>query len=87
MEPEEIDVVELELKYCECCGGLWLRRKGLPEVYCASCATAMSEFAISHRPSRKATRAPRLPIHRDLDIHGQNYANVISMPAMKGGNS
>jgi hypothetical protein len=28
---------QLELKYCERCGGLWLRNKGEEEVYCPGC--------------------------------------------------
>jgi hypothetical protein len=63
MEPEDIEIVELELKYCERCGGLWLRVQGLQEVYCASCAAAMSEVAIG----RRSRRAPRLPIRRNID--------------------
>jgi hypothetical protein len=31
----------LELKYCERCGSLGLRRKGCGEVYCESCAREM----------------------------------------------
>ncbi len=27
----------VELKYCERCGGLWLRRRGGAGVHCASC--------------------------------------------------
>ena len=34
MEGREILV---ELKYCERCGGLWLRPQGTDGVYCASC--------------------------------------------------
>ena len=28
----------VELKYCEGCGGLWLRPRGAEEVYCPECA-------------------------------------------------
>jgi hypothetical protein len=35
---------KLELKYCERCGGLWLRPQGAEAVYCASCADAISEL-------------------------------------------
>jgi hypothetical protein len=34
MEGQEIQV---ELKYCERCGGLWLRPQGTDGVYCNSC--------------------------------------------------
>jgi hypothetical protein len=35
---------KLELKYCERCGGLWLRPLGAETVYCAPCAEAVSEL-------------------------------------------
>jgi hypothetical protein len=34
MDGQEIHV---ELKYCERCGGLWLRPQGADGVYCAGC--------------------------------------------------
>jgi len=36
--------VGLELKYCEQCGGLWLRRRGSQECYCAGCARFLEEI-------------------------------------------
>jgi Zn-finger nucleic acid-binding protein len=36
--------MSLELKYCERCGGLWLRPAGGGQVYCASCAKQMAEM-------------------------------------------
>jgi len=35
---------KLELKYCERCGGLWLRPQGGEAVYCARCAEAIAEL-------------------------------------------
>ena len=45
MEAEELkwEVVEVELKYCERCGGLWLRRRGARDVYCRPCVPKMAE--------------------------------------------
>lgn len=34
--------IQLELKYCERRGGLWLRPQGSELVFCASCARAMA---------------------------------------------
>jgi hypothetical protein len=31
----------VELKYCERCGGLWLRPEGTSGVFCASCHTIL----------------------------------------------
>ena len=35
---------KLELKYCERCGGLWLRPQGGEAVYCARCEEAIAEL-------------------------------------------
>ncbi|MBV8049834.1 MAG: hypothetical protein JOZ80_01520 [Acidobacteriaceae bacterium] len=44
MEIDELDVVFLDLKYCERCGGLWLRQRGSEDVYCASCAAEIMKL-------------------------------------------
>jgi hypothetical protein len=67
MEPEANEILQLELKYCERCGGLWLRMKGLADVYCSSCSAAVYGI-VTGRSSR---REPRLPIFRDLDSCGE----------------
>lgn len=36
--------IQLELKYCERCGGLWLRPRGADIVFCACCARAMARL-------------------------------------------
>ncbi|HKS73899.1 MAG TPA: hypothetical protein VJQ82_11935 [Terriglobales bacterium] len=46
MEMMEIEIVEVELKYCERCGGLWLRPCGSTRVFCASCAPKMAALEI-----------------------------------------
>jgi len=69
MESErESEVIQLELKYCERCGGLWLRRQGSVEVFCASCTTAMPE----HNVARRMCSRPRLPVNRNKDMQGQS---------------
>jgi len=35
--------IQMELKYCERCGGLWLRLKGSQLVYCPSCAMVLAK--------------------------------------------
>ncbi len=44
MKLDEIELVEVELKYCERCGGLWLRCKGSVRIYCATCQPLMAQF-------------------------------------------
>jgi uncharacterized Zn finger protein (UPF0148 family) len=60
--------VAVELKYCERCGGLWLRPQGDGEVYCGSCRVRMAEMA---RPVEERSRKPRLPRPKPEDLHGQ----------------
>ena len=66
------EVIELDLKYCERCGGLWLRVRGLQDIYCSSCVVAMSEVAVGYR----ARRGPRLPIHHNLDAYYLHSAAI-----------
>ncbi len=46
MERLEIEIIEVELKYCERCGGLWVRPCGSQRVYCADCAPRMAEIEL-----------------------------------------
>jgi Zn-finger nucleic acid-binding protein len=48
--------IQLDLKYCERCGGLWLRRKGDNGVYCAGCC---AHFAALPNPGKTPPRKPR----------------------------
>ena len=36
--------VRMELKYCEHCGGLWLRECGAGVVYCPNCQPKVAEL-------------------------------------------
>jgi Zn-finger nucleic acid-binding protein len=44
MEIDEVNVVLLDLKYCERCGGLWLRPQDCDDVLCASCAAQVTKL-------------------------------------------
>lgn len=58
------EATELELKYCERCGGLWLRRTGSDEVYCTDCVPKMAEVKISPRgrvAGEVSSREDRVP--------------------------
>lgn len=68
MEIEQHELIQLELKYCERCGGLWLRRlQGAPGVYCAACQPEMRQLSA---PRKRATR-PRLPGTHGLALKAQ----------------
>jgi Zn-finger nucleic acid-binding protein len=40
------EFIELELKYCERCGGLWLRKMGEHAVYCGPCLPKVAKEAM-----------------------------------------
>jgi len=47
-EDAESEPKRMELKYCEHCGGLWLRECGAGVVYCPNCEPKVAEL-----PARK----------------------------------
>jgi hypothetical protein len=55
--------LSLELKYCERCGGLWLRPVGGEQIYCAACGREMAELppASYERQGVEGARMPRGP--------------------------
>ena len=38
--------LQFELKYCERCGGLWVRPCGSEQVFCGTCAPKMAEIEL-----------------------------------------
>ena len=45
--------VPVELKYCEHCGGLWVRERGTEVVYCDKCQDKVDELPTpKKRPGR-----------------------------------
>jgi hypothetical protein len=41
----ELQVIRMELKYCEACGALRLRPHGSSTPYCGGCAKVMAELS------------------------------------------
>jgi len=58
MDPLEAGSIQLELKYCERCGGLWLRLKGSDLVFCRGCAKAMAGLVPGFRPVSRRCAGP-----------------------------
>jgi len=57
---EHKDEVRMELKYCEHCGGLWVRECGAGVVYCENCQAKVADLPIP----KKKPRRPSLPVGR-----------------------
>jgi hypothetical protein len=65
MDEFDSGVIQLELKYCERCGGLWRRPRGSDLVFCAPCALVLSGLRTSFQatlpPRRRFRRGPQRP--------------------------
>jgi hypothetical protein len=79
MEMEDLEIVRMELKYCERCGGLWTRMQGTGDVYCPSCAVEMLDL-----PAR-GTRKPHLLVNDRVEIKSQ--CEELSAVCGEGGNA
>jgi hypothetical protein len=80
MEIEGLEIVCLELKYCERCGGLWMRAQGTQDVYCPSCALEMLDFSPSH-----GRRTQYLLVNDRVEIKSQ--CEGLPVLCSKGGNA
>ena len=65
----ENEEVRMELKYCESCGGLWLRECGAGVVYCGNCQAKVADLPI---PKKKPQRLI-LPVGRRAVV--EDYEN------------
>jgi Zn-finger nucleic acid-binding protein len=41
--------LQFELKYCERCGGLWLRPVGGEQIYCVACGQEIAQLPLPSR--------------------------------------
>ena len=69
---EENAEVRMELKYCEHCGGLWVREGGAG-VYCDKCRAKVEELPI---PRKKSGRIS-LPVRRKTTV--EEYVPMLSV--------
>jgi Zn-finger nucleic acid-binding protein len=57
--------VAVELKYCERCGGLWLRRHGHDEAYCGRCRAQRAALLRTGRGRDSKPRMAQNPLQID----------------------
>jgi Zn-finger nucleic acid-binding protein len=61
--------VGVELKYCEHCGGLWVRERGAGVVYCDRCQPKVADL-----PAPKARRGRlSLPVRPHTEIEDYEF--------------
>jgi ribosomal protein L37AE/L43A len=70
-EDKEHTEVRMELKYCEHCGGLWVREGGAG-VYCDKCRSKVDDLPV---PKKKPGRI-NLPVRRKTTVEG--FAPMVS---------
>ena len=91
MEGQEIQV---ELKYCERCGGLWLRLQGTTGVYCASCRVHLAAMpdpgeptpckARRHRRARVQEQKTDVRNDAQKDVQGEDVQNPGQIDRLQG---
>ncbi len=62
MEPQFKTFIHLDLKYCERCGGLWLRPSGTDTPYCAACLLALAEMPMPKSRGERLITSPSTPL-------------------------
>lgn len=66
----EMDLLEIsvELKYCERCGGLWLRQQGTEGVYCSGCRLCLAAMPDPGEAPPRKVRKRREAISGKRDV-------------------
>jgi ribosomal protein S27AE len=77
----EDDGVRMELKYCEHCGGLWLRPSGTERVYCGTCQAKVAELP----PPKKNPGRVQLPVARTavVERYGPEDSEIVEIDFKK----
>jgi Zn-finger nucleic acid-binding protein len=81
MEGSEIQV---ELKYCERCGGLWLRPQGTNGVYCASCRVCLAAMPNPGEAPPRKTRSRRKARVHGKDVQREDLRSPAHIECLQG---
>ena len=88
----EVRDLRVELKYCERCGGLWLRVQSSSGIYCASCRVSVKarskgkiEEAPLHKTGRRQVRLPGAPkrVTKKVQMAAARY-NAARIESLRG---
>jgi Zn-finger nucleic acid-binding protein len=77
--------LQFELKYCERCGGLWLRPVGGGQIYCRTCGREMAQLPPASKEPETANvpRGPRWGVD-DVDVEGYEEDEGVDLDAAAG---
>ncbi len=81
MEGEEIQV---ELKYCERCGGLWLRPRGTDGVYCSSCHVRLEAMPNRGEAAPQRARSRHKACTRGKEVQREGFQNPARIEYLEG---
>lgn len=71
--------ITYELKYCERCGALGLRRSQSPDSYCESCGKILVNYSSAVETGRRSTtRALANPAAAPLTVESQTGSNLFA---------
>jgi ribosomal protein L37AE/L43A len=75
---QDFDAIQMELKYCERCGALWLRLTGSELIFCSPCSVILAGLA----------RDPRFREYRGSNSRGAEIERKINVAFWsEGGNA
>ena len=81
MEGSEIQV---ELKYCERCGGLWLRPQRTYGVYCGSCRACLAAMPNRGDAPPRTARSRRKARAQGKDVQREDLQNPARIEYLQG---
>jgi hypothetical protein len=70
----------VELKYCEHCGGLWVRERGAGVVYCEKCQSKVDDLPMG----RKRSGRVRLPVGPEREYRVASGKGLPDIDAVGG---
>lgn len=74
----DVDAIQMELKYCERCGALWLRLSGSELIFSSPCSVILAGLA----------RDPRFREHRGPTSRGAEFERKVNSAFWsEGGNA
>ena len=74
------DGIRVELKYCEHCGGLWVRERGAGVVYCEKCQVQLEEMPMR----KKKPGRVRLPVGPEREYEVKFQEELPDLDAVGG---
>ena len=76
--------IQVELKYCERCGGLWLRPRGADGVFCASCRVSLAAMPDPGDAPSCGERSRRRARRQERKRQTEGLANQMRIDCLQG---